>query len=218
MDTNSVTQILQSMSHYTANWNLIVVVLFICSVIGAAIFLERILYFRKVEIDSTSFLIQIRESIEEGNIVEAIATCDATKGVVANIVKAGLCKHEKPRDQIENAMELRGMIETAKMEKNAKILSIIAHIAPLIGLFGTVLGFIKAFGEMRMSNLVEISSNQIGGAMEYALVTTAAGLAVAIPAVLAYNYLVSRIEGMTVEMQITASEVVDLLVARQEKM
>ena len=99
----------------------------------------------------------------------------------------------------------------AKMEKNARILSIIAHISPLIGLLGTVLGFIRAFGEMRMSSLVEISSTQIGEAMEYALVTTAAGLVVAIPAVLAYNYIVSRVEGITVEIQATAAEVVDLL-------
>jgi len=68
---------------------------------------------------------------------------------------------------------------------------------------------------MRMSSLVEISSTQIGAAMEYALVTTAAGLVVAIPAVLAYNYIVSRIEGITVEIQATAAEVVDLLTYHQ---
>ena len=102
------------------------------------------------------------------------------------------------------------------MEKNARILSIIAHVAPLIGLLGTVLGFIKAFAEMRMSRLVEISATQIGEAMEYALVTTAAGLVVAIPAVIGYNYLVSRVEGVVVEVQATAAEVVDLLMERQE--
>jgi biopolymer transport protein ExbB len=185
-------------------------------VLGAAVFLERLIYLRKVEIDTASFVIQLKSAIENGNIVDAMNTCDATKGAVANIVKAGLCKHERPRDQIENAMEMRGLIEIARMEKNARILSMIANIAPLIGLLGTVLGFIKAFGEMRMSSLVEISANQIGQAMEYALVTTAAGLVIAIPAVIGYNYIVSRIETMIVEMQATAAEVVDMLITRQE--
>jgi len=114
-------------------------------------------------------------------------------------------------------MEMRGLIEIAKMEKHARLLSILAHLAPLIGLLGTVLGFIKAFAEMRVSSLIEISTTQIGAAMEYALVTTAAGLVVAIPAVIGYNYIVSRIEGMVVEIQATSSEVVDLLAYREER-
>ncbi len=216
MDTGTVSTFFQTLTDWVANWNLVLVVIFLCSIVGAAIFLERIHYLRKTDMDTASFVVTLRTSIEDGNIVEAINNCEETRGAIANIVKAGLCRHERPREQIESAMEMRGLIEVAKMEKNARILSIIAHIAPLIGLLGTVLGFIKAFAEMRMSNLVEISSNQIGQAMEYALVTTAAGLVVAIPAVIGYNYLVSRIEGIIVEIQATAAEIVDLLVTRQE--
>lgn len=217
MDTSSFSNFLQSMSEWAANWNMVLVVLFICSVIGAAVFLERLIYLKKIEVDATDLLVRLRESIEEGNVVEAIHTCEHTRGAVSNIVKVGLSKHDKPKESIENAMELRGLIEISKMEKNARILSIIAHIAPLIGLLGTVLGFIKAFAEMRISSLVEISATQIGEAMEYALVTTAAGLVVAIPAVIGYNYIVSRIEGMIVEMQATAAEVVDLLSSHKER-
>jgi biopolymer transport protein ExbB len=217
MDTSSFSQFLQSMGAWAANWNMILVVLFICSVIGAAVFLERLIYLKKIEVDTTDLLIRLRQSIEEGNVVEAIHTCEHTRGAVSNIVKVGLCKHDRPKETIENAMELRGLIEISKMEKNARILSIIAHIAPLIGLLGTVLGFIKAFAEMRASSLVEISATQIGEAMEYALVTTAAGLVVAIPAVIGYNYIVSRIEGMIVEMQATSAEVVDLISSHRER-
>lgn len=216
MDTTSASSFLKMVGEWIANWNLVLVVIFICSVIGAAVFLERLRYFRKIEVDTASFLVQLRQSIDNGNIVEAINCCDETRGAVSNIVKSGLCKHTRPREQIERAMELRGLIEVSKMEKNARILSMIAHIAPLIGLLGTVLGFIKAFGEMRVSSLMEISATQIGEAMEYALVTTAAGLVVAIPTVIAYNYIVSRVEGMIVEIQATAAEVVDLLVDRQD--
>jgi biopolymer transport protein ExbB len=216
MDTGSFSWFLQTLSEWIAHWNVVLVVIFLCSVIAVAVFFERIFYLRKVEVDTAGLVIKLRQAIEEGNLPEAIHICDISAGAVSNIVKAGLCKYTRPKEQIESAMEQRGLIEVAKMEKNSRILSIIAHIAPLIGLLGTVLGFIKAFAEMRMSSLVEISATQIGEAMEYALVTTAAGLAVAIPAVIAYNYIVSRIEGTVVEIQATASEVVDLLVDHQE--
>ena len=113
-------------------------------------------------------------------------------------------------------MELSGLIEISRLEKNAKILSIIASITPLIGLLGTVLGFIQAFAEMRTSGLVDISATRLGEAMEYALVTTAAGLVVAIPCVIAYNYIVSRVEGFILEIQTTSSEIVNLLIHREE--
>jgi len=215
MDTSSLWLLLQEIGVWFAHVNLVLVVIICCSILAAGVFFERVLYLKKVDIDTDALLILVRREIIDGNIVEAMNICENKGGAVANIVKAGLCKHNRPAEYIENAMELRGLIEIAKMEKNARILSIIAHIAPLIGLLGTVIGFIKAFGEMRVSSLIEISATQIGEAMEYALVTTAAGLVVAIPAVIGYNYIVSRIEGMTVDMQATAAEVVDLLESRE---
>lgn len=214
MDTNSMWTLLQELGIWLAHVNLVLVVIIFCSILAAGVFFERVLYFKKIDVDTGALLLRIRQEILDGNIVEAMNICEQNPGAVSNVVKAGLCKHTRATEYIENAMEQRGLIEIAKMEKNARMLSIIAHIAPLIGLLGTVIGFIKAFGEMRVSSLVEISATQIGEAMEYALVTTAAGLVVAIPAVIAYNYIISRIEGMAVEMQATASEVVDLLESR----
>lgn len=198
--------------------NFILAIIGICSVVAFAVFFERLSYLRKVEIDGAELLVHLKDPIEEGNITKALSICDSYKSAISNVIKAALCKCNRPREQIEGACELRGIVEIAKMEKNAKILSIIAHITPLIGLLGTVLGFIKAFGQMRLSSLVEISATQIGQAMEYALVTTAAGLVVAIPSVIAYNYIVSRIEGMVVEIQATAQEVVDLLASKREQL
>jgi len=198
--------------------NFILAIIGICSVVAFAVFFERLSYLRKVEIDGAELLVHLKDPIEEGNMTKALSICDSYKSAISNVIKAALCKCNRPREQIEGACELRGIVEIAKMEKNAKILSIIAHITPLIGLLGTVLGFIKAFGQMRLSSLVEISATQIGQAMEYALVTTAAGLVVAIPSVIAYNYIVSRIEGMVVEIQATAQEVVDLLASKREQL
>lgn len=211
-----INHILANLFSNNSSWNIILIIIGICSLVGFTIFIERLLHLRHSEIDTNQFIISIRNCIKEGNIIEAIQHCEKTNGTIANIIKAGLMKHSRGKEDIEAAMEISGLIEISHLEKNAKILSIIAHIAPLIGLLGTVLGFIQAFSEMRMSGLVDISATKIGEAMEYALVTTAAGLAVAIPAILAYNYIVSRVENFVLEIQTTSSEIVDLLVNREE--
>ena len=216
MDVNMAAIHFADIFGMAINWNLILIIIGGCSVISFTVFIERLLNIRRSEIDTNRFIIDMRKSIREGNIVEAVGICEATGGTVAAIVKAGLIKHTRNKEQIEGAMELAGLIEIARLEKNAKLLSIIAYVAPLIGLLGTVLGFIQAFSEMRMSGLVDISASRIGEAMEYALVTTAAGLVVAIPSIIAYNYIVSRIEGFVLEIQTTASEILDLLTEKEE--
>ncbi len=208
--------IIADLFHYSSSWNIILLVIGGCSLASFTIFIERLIQLHRSEIDTNKFILNIRKSIKEGNIVEAVNMCEGEGGTIANIVKAGLVKHNRSKDQIESAMEVSGLIEIARLEKNAKVLSIIAHVTPLIGLLGTVLGFIQAFAEMRMSGLVDISATRIGEAMEYALVTTAAGLVVAIPSVVAYNYLVSRVEGFVLEIQTTSAEIVDLLINRKD--
>ncbi|HEV8051607.1 MAG TPA: MotA/TolQ/ExbB proton channel family protein [Parachlamydiaceae bacterium] len=201
-----------------SNWNIILIIIGICSILSFTIFIERLMNLRRSEIDTNRFIIDMRKSIKDGNIVEGIGICEKLGGTIANIVKAGLIKHSRGKEQIENSMEIAGLIEIARLEKNAKLLSIIAYITPLIGLLGTVLGFIQAFAEMRMSGLVDISASRIGEAMEYALVTTAAGLVVAIPSIIAYNYIVSRVEGFVLEIQTTSAEIVDLLTEREDEL
>lgn len=217
MDTLSQSLIIaSSMFSYGANWNLILFIIIGCSVVSFTIFIERLMQLNRSEIDTNQFIIGMRKTIKAGNLVEAIEVCEQAGGTIAAITKAGLLKHSRSKEQIESAMEVAGLIEIARLEKNAKILSIIAHITPLIGLLGTVLGFIQAFAEMRLSGLVDISATRIGEAMEYALVTTAAGLVVAIPSLLAYNYIVSRVEGFVLEIQTSSAEIIDLLIEREE--
>lgn len=192
-------------------------ILALCSVIAITVFIERLFVLRKSEIDTDQFLLNLRQSIEQGNIVSAVQECETQGGAMAAIIKSGLLRHYRSQDQIERSMEATGRIEIAMMEKNARILSIISYIAPLIGLLGTVLGFMQAFGEMRLSGMVDITATKIGEALEYALLTTAAGLVVAIPCLIAYNYLVGRIEHFVLEIQTTSSEVVELLLERKEE-
>lgn len=218
MDIKSISIIFfASLFNYDSNWNLILFIIIGCSIVSFTIFFERLMQLRRSEIDTNQFIISMRKTIHDGNLVSAIQICESTGGTIAAIIKAGILKHNRGKEQIESAMEIAGLIEIARLEKNAKILSIIAHIAPLIGLLGTVLGFIQAFAEMRLSGLVDISATRIGEAMEYALVTTAAGLVVAIPSVLAYNYIVSRVEGFVLEIQTSSAEIVDLLLERKQE-
>jgi biopolymer transport protein ExbB len=200
---------------YFIEGNAILFIIAGCSLLAMTIFFERLFHLKNSEIDTNRFIIHLRQVILDQNIIEGVRLCEEAGGAIGGIVKAGLMKHERGREEIESSMELAALCQIARLEKNAKILSIISHITPLIGLLGTVLGFIQAFSEMRISGLMDISTTRVGEAMEYALVTTAAGLVVAIPTLVAYNYLISRMKGFVLEMQITASEVVDLLCNRK---
>lgn len=201
---------------YGSGANAILIIIALCSVISFAVLIERLIYLKKSDSDTNRLLLLLRKNIEEGNIIEAIKNCEIVGGAIARVLTAALKKHNRSQEQIENALEISGMMEIAALERNAKVLSVIAHLAPLIGLLGTVIGFIQAFSEMKMSGLVDIAANQIGEAMEYALITTAAGLAVAIPSVIGYNYLVSRVDSFVIQMHATAAEIVDLLTYREE--
>lgn len=217
MDLNSILgSLVANVFENLAHWNIVLIILGACSLISMGIFIERMLLLRRSETNIQVFMPELRTALSKNNIKEAKNLCQKSGGTVANIISAGLEKYNRGREQIQSAMEVKGMTEIAHLERNAKILSIIAHIAPLIGLLGTVLGFIQAFSEMRTSGMMDITTTRIGSAMEYALETTAAGLVVAIPSVVAYNYIVSRIEGFLLQIQSSSSEVLDLLVNEQE--
>ena len=200
---------------YFSRWNTILAILICASIFVLAIFLERLFYLKRSEIDTSKFVISLRSAINGQNIIDAIRICEDTGGAIAAIIRSALLRHERSKSELETSMELTGRIEIAKLEHNTRILSLVAHIAPLVGLLGTVIGFISAFAEMRKAGLMDISASRIGEAMEYALVTTAAGLLVAIPSFIAYNYLVSRIKNIVLEIESTSHEIIDLLVSRK---
>lgn len=198
------------------DWNLILVLIGLISILALSIFVERLIKLQRKELDSRSFIFSLRQTLKSGDVVRGLEVCEKHRGSLSEIVKAALLRYHLSKPAIENAMEMTGRLEIADLEKNARVLSMLAYLAPLIGLLGTVLGFIDAFGEMRQSGLMDISCSRLGSALEYALVTTAAGLTVAIPCTIAYNYLVARIEKMVLEMETCSSEILDLLEQRRE--
>src|SRR6058998_3836865 len=162
------------------------VILFV-SAVAIAVFIERVLHFHRAQINSTEFLNGVRNVLKRDNVVEAISICDATPGPVARLVKVAILNREKGREGVREALEEAGLVEVPPLEEKLNLLATSAQITPLMGLLGTVLGFIKIFTTLQLKGTQAHMEHLAGGVWE-ALICTAAGLAVAIPCYAAYNY------------------------------
>ncbi|NQT81887.1 MotA/TolQ/ExbB proton channel family protein [bacterium] len=188
----------------------------LCSILFVAILIERLYHYHRAQIDTNEFISGIRNVLKKKKIAEAISICDGTPGPVAHIIKAGILKHDRPKEEIKETIEDVALHEVPRLEKNLNVLATVAHIAPLLGLLGTVLGMIGAFQEIQ-SQSGRVNAADLAGGIWEALVTTAAGLSVAIPAYVAYNYLLSRVGALVLDMERSATEVVDLLTTKEEE-
>ena len=177
---------------------------------GIVIFIERALHCHRAQINSTEFLNGVRTVIKRDNLVEAISICDATPGPVARLVKTAILNRDFGRERVRESLEEAGLAEVPRLEKRLDLLATIAQLAPLLGLLGTVLGFIKTFGVLQGQALYASSSDMSQGVGQ-ALVCAAAGLAVAIPVHAGYNYLVSRVNAIVTDMERAANEIVNIV-------
>jgi len=182
----------------------------IAAVIALVVFVERALFCHRSQINSAEFLNGVRTVLKRENIVEAISICDATPGPVARIVKAAIINREKGRDRVREAVEEAGLTEVPRLEEKLNLLATIAQIAPLMGLFGTILGFMDIFGQLKADGLYAQYSLMALGIWK-ALICAAAGIGVAIPAHAGYNYLISRINKIVLDMERAAAEIVNIV-------
>lgn len=178
--------------------------------VSLAVFLERLLRFHSDQINSTEFIAGIRNVLKRENIVEAISICDATPGPVARMVKTAILSRDRGREGVREAIEEAGMIEVPRLEEKLGLLATIAQVAPLVGLFGTVLGFVDILREMEVHGLAANPAMLTGGIWK-ALISTALGLAVAIPCYVGYNYLVSRVNSIVHDMEKISAEIAHLV-------
>jgi biopolymer transport protein ExbB len=185
----------------------------LASVFAFAIILEKFWYLYKARVDTQDFLSRILEKMKRHEVKEALQICDNAKGPVAQILKAGILKYDRPRPQIVEAIEDASLYEIPKLEKNLPMLATISHIAPLLGLLGTVTGMIRCFQTVQMKATVShpVMPGDLAGGIWEALLTTVAGLVVAIPAYISYNYLVNRINHFVLEMEKASTELVNSL-------
>ena len=175
-------------------------VIMAASALALAVFFERLLLYHSEHINSTEFLNGVRNVLKRDNVVEAISICDATPGPVARLVKTAILNRDKGRERVREAVEEAGLAEVPLLEEKLNLLATIAQIAPLLGLLGTILGFIRVFMQLQADGLYAHINTLSGGVWE-SLICAAAGIAVAIPAHAGYNYLISRVNKIVLDME-----------------
>ena len=205
-------------------WDLIIkggplmLLIIACSVIAFAVLIEKLWHLRRAQINTEEFMEDIAETLKRNKVLDAIDKCNAMPGPVAHILKAGILKHDRPRSEIREAIEDAGIHEVPRLEKNLGMLATIAHITPLLGLLGTVTGMVRAFQviEQKSVGLMPVNPGDLAGGIWEALITTVAGLAVAIPTYVAYNFLVTKVDGFVLEIEKSATDLVNILGSKRE--
>ncbi len=177
-----------------------------CSIAAAVLFFERVFHLHRAQIKQDDFLNGIYTIVNRGNMAEAVSICDQTPGPVAHLVRIALLHSDEQPEGLKQTINKAGISEIPRLEKNLGGLLTIAQITPLLGLMGTVLGLIHIFMVMEQkAPLIEIGN--ISGGIWSALITTAVGICVSIPSFAAYNFLLSRVESITLNMEYAAEEI-----------
>src|SRR5437660_10319152 len=146
------------------------------SAVALAVFIERVLHFHRAQINSMEFLNGVRIVLKRENVVEALSICDATPGPVARLVKTAILNRDRGREGVRDALEEAGLLEVPRLEDKLNLLATIAQIAPLMGLLGTVLGFMRMFLQLQREGTFA-TPDRLAGGIWGALISMAAGLA-----------------------------------------
>jgi biopolymer transport protein ExbB len=197
-----------------ANGGPVIWLILIAAAIAVVVFIERALFCHRSQINSAEFLNGVRNVLKRDNVVEAVSICDATPGPVARIVKAAILNRDKSRERMREAVEEAGLTEVPRLEDKLNLLATIAQIAPLLGLLGTIIGFIRVFINLQADGLyahISGGEHSLAAGIWEALICAAAGIAVAIPIHAGYNYLVSRVNKIVLDMERAASEIINII-------
>lgn len=186
-------------------------ILLVCSLACLAVIVERWLYFRRIKTDPEKTLLKIRRSLIAGKIDETLGLLDDVEGnPVLTVIQTGVQNSQMPKEQVGEMMRACQMKQKGHLERNLAVLGTLGNVAPFIGLLGTVLGIIQAFQDLAGPQSAAGASVVAVGIAE-ALVATAAGLAVAIPAVVFYNIFLKKVKHIIIVMEVAAIELLVLL-------
>ncbi len=193
--------------------------LLICSIVLLTYIIERAyaLFKSRARVGTEEFMAQITESLRNENIMEAVSACEEAGGPLANVLKAGLLKYSQgmieerqiTKEEIQESIQEAGLLEIPELERHLTVISTIAVISPLFGLLGTVTGMIRAFTTIALEGTGD--PQQLAGGISEALLTTAAGLTIAIPALIAYNYFDNKVNNYVLEIEQVSTEMVNSL-------
>jgi len=177
--------------------------LLLCSIVGLVFIIERSISYYRISGNTAEIFSSIRESILAGNLRESVEASETYHHPVAVILKSGLIRFGKGHEEIERAMESMALHELSRLEKGLWILATVANIAPLFGFLGTVTGMIDSFEALAEVGLG--NPQAVARGISQALVTTATGLAIALPVQTAYNYFSNRVSNFALDMETSAA-------------
>lgn len=184
--------------------------LLLCSILAVAVFLERLLYLHRATIEVGELLSGLGNLIHRRLFEDASRECASTPGPVARVLQAALNKHQAPRAELRDIVQEAGLLEVPRLEHNLSFLSAIAQIAPLLGLLGTLLGMTQVFLTMSAHGGYATASD-ISDGIYQALFTASAGLAIGIPAQVAYYFLSAKVNHLIHDMERGGIEMVRLI-------
>ena len=187
----------------------------ICLVIGLALAIERILFLSFSKTNTKKLIAEVEKALEEGGIEKAKEVCRNTRGPVASIYYQGLLHYDQGIDVVEKNIVSYGSVQNSELESGLSWISLFIAIAPSLGFLGTVIGMIQAFDAIQAAG--DISPNVVAGGMKVALITTVAGLIVAMILQVFYNYILAKIESITIDMEDSTISLVDVLTKYGQK-
>ena len=187
----------------------------ICLIIGMALAIERILYLAFSKTNTTELLDSVEAALEKGGIEEAKKVCRETRGPVASIFYQGLLRADQGVDVVEKTIVSYGGVQMSLMENGLSWIGLFISIAPSLGFLGTVIGMIQAFDAIQAAG--DISPNVVAGGMKVALITTVGGLIVAMILQIFYNYIIAKIDALSIDMEDSSIRFVDTMVKYNNK-
>ena len=187
----------------------------ICLIIGMALAIERILYLAFSKTNTTKLLDSVEAALEKGGIEEAKKVCRETRGPVASIFYQGLLRADQGVDVVEKTIVSYGGVQMSLMENGLSWIGLFISIAPSLGFLGTVIGMIQAFDAIQAAG--DISPNVVAGGMKVALITTVGGLIVAMILQIFYNYIIAKIDALSIDIEDSSIRFVDTMVKYNNK-
>ena len=185
-------------------------VLFVCSVVAIGIFFERMFYYKRCRLNVSEFLAGVLALVRRQSYNEAIQRCEEGHGPVVYVVRTAIYKRHLPAAELREIVREIAQLEIPHLEANVSLLGTIGYVAPLLGLLGTVTGMIEAFVQINRTSGTA-SVGELSQGIYTALITTAAGLVVAIPCYLAHNFLVAQVHGLIADMERAGIETIHTL-------
>ena len=189
--------------------------LLLCSIVALAVALERAWFIYRARMNTREFMERINGALATNQLNEANRLCEEYRGPLSSIFQTALRKHRRSREEIEKAIESSAGIEVAKMERNLVILATMGKMAPLLGFYGTVTGMITAFESIAKAGMGD--PGVVAGGIAEALITTAAGLTIAIPTVTVQYFFVHRINRFVLEVEESSIKFLDSLTELEEQ-